>query len=81
MRQAHLAFSHLFHDRECVPVDLIDSLMCLGDEEWRFLPLWITGGCDDGSGGVFDSDVPNLEAGGFRGGKRGIGSVNANGEG
>ena len=73
--------SHLFHDRECVPVDLIDTLMCLSDEEWRFLPLWITGGCDDGSGGVFDSDVPNLEAGGFRGGKRGIGSVDGEGQG
>lgn len=27
-------------------------LMCLNDEEWKFLPIW-AGGLDDGSGGVF----------------------------
>jgi hypothetical protein len=49
--------------------------MCLNEDEWKYLPLW-AGGNDDGTGGVFDEvDVPNLEAGGFKGGKRGIGSV------
>lgn len=67
--------AHLFHDDNSLPTSLIDTLMCLNDEEWKYLPLW-AGGNDDGTGGVFDEvDVPNLEAGGFRGGKRGIGSV------
>ncbi len=58
-----------------LPTNLIDTLMCLNDDEWKYLPLW-AGGNDDGTGGVFDEvDVPNLEAGGFRGGKRGIGHV------
>lgn len=39
-------------------------LVCLGDEEWRFMPLW-AGGMDDGSGGVFGEFVapppPNRE--------------------
>ena len=71
---------HLFHGDSQLPVNLVDTLLCLEDEEWKYLPLW-AGGCDDGTGGVFDEvDVPNLEAGGFKGGKRGIGNVNvANG--
>lgn len=31
-------------------------LVCLGDEEWQFMPLW-AGGLDDGSGGVFGEFV------------------------
>ena len=41
---------------------LVDVLGCLGDSEWKFLPLW-AGGCDDGSGGVYESDHPNASAG------------------
>ena len=64
---------HFFRDNEVPPTDLIDSLMSLGDEEWKYLPLW-AGGCDDGSGGVFnDLEPPILEAGGFDGGTRGLG--------
>lgn len=64
---------HFFHDQEVPPTDLIDSLMSLSDEEWKYLPLW-AGGCDDGSGGVFnDLEPPILEAGGFDGGTRGLG--------
>ena len=67
--------AHLFHGDNLLPTNLIDTLMCLNDDEWKYLPLW-AGGNDDGSGGVFDEvDVPNLEAGGFKGGKRGMGSV------
>jgi hypothetical protein len=70
--------SHLFHGEHRLPTDLIDTLMCLNDDEWKYLPLW-AGGNDDGTGGVFDEvDVPNLEAGGFKGGKRGIYSVGDN---
>jgi hypothetical protein len=69
---------HLFHDEHRLPTSLIDTVMCLNDDEWKYLPLW-AGGNDDGTGGVFDEvDVPNLEAGGFKGGKRGIYSVGDN---
>jgi hypothetical protein len=69
--------AHLFHGDNLLPTNLIDNLLCLNDDEWKYLPLW-AGGNDDGTGGVFDEvDVPNLEVGGFKGGKRGIGSVRA----
>ncbi|KAF7869988.1 hypothetical protein EAF04_004772 [Stromatinia cepivora] len=35
---------------------LIDTLLCLTDNEWQYLPLW-AGGNDDGSGGVTSADV------------------------
>ncbi|ETN41970.1 uncharacterized protein HMPREF1541_03909 [Cyphellophora europaea CBS 101466] len=66
--------AHIFHESFSMPTDLIDHVFCLTDEEWKFLPLSV-GGFDDGTGGVFDETIPNLEAGGFRGGKRGIGKV------
>ena len=63
---------HLFHGVQQTPIDLIDTLVCLDEDEWKFLPLW-AGGYDDGEGGVFDEvDVPNDDAAGFKGGKRGI---------
>ncbi len=68
-----LLAAHFFRDNEVPPTDLIDSLTSLTDGEWKYLPLW-AGGCDDGSGGVFnDIDVPSLETGGFDGGQRGLG--------
>ena len=68
-----LSASHLFQDRDVPPTNLIGTLMCLSDAEWKYLPLW-AGGNDDGSGGVFDDmEVPILEVGGFAGGKRGLG--------
>ena len=39
------------------PLSLSDFLVCLEDSEFKYLPLW-AGGCDDGSGGVYDDDVP-----------------------
>ncbi|KAL0639757.1 hypothetical protein Q9L58_001072 [Maublancomyces gigas] len=54
-------------------------LVCLGDEEWQFMPLW-AGGMDDGSGGVFGEFVapppPNREEDGTKIGleqERGLG--------
>lgn len=46
------------------PLDVVltDTLLCLEDSEWKYLPLW-AGGNDDGSGGVFDDSVPLAEAG------------------
>lgn len=41
---------------------LTDTLLCLTDEEWKFLPLW-AGGNEDGSGGVFAPMIPPAPAG------------------
>lgn len=70
---------HLFHSEQAPPIDLVDTMVCLDDNEWKYLPLW-AGGLDDGKGGVFDEvHVPNDDAAGFRGGKRGIKGVSLNG--
>lgn len=37
-------------------VELINTLVCLDDPEFKYLPLW-AGGCDDDSGGVFNDEV------------------------
>ena len=64
---------HLFHGTSQVPVNKCDFVLALTDAEWKFLPLWVQDGCDDGTGGVFEDAIPNLEGnGGFRGGKRGM---------
>lgn len=48
-----------------VPFDIVDTLVCLQEDEFKFQPLW-AGGFDDGTGGVFDDQsVPILEEGGF----------------
>lgn len=36
---------------------LTNTLVSLTEAEWKFLPLW-AGGNDDGSGGVFNDDIP-----------------------
>lgn len=52
------------HTRE-MPLELTDTLTCLTDHEYKFLPLWAEGN-DDGSGGVFtDHDIPIQDADGF----------------
>jgi len=43
-------------------VALTDTLLCLGSEEFKYLPLW-AGGDDDDSGGVFDDTIPVAVAG------------------
>ena len=40
---------------------LSNCLRCLTDDEWKYLPLW-AGGNDDGSGGVFDDEIPIPDA-------------------
>ncbi|MCJ1425459.1 hypothetical protein MMC29_003358 [Sticta canariensis] len=42
---------------QCLELALTNTLVSLTDAEWKFLPLW-AGGNDDGSGGVFNDDVP-----------------------
>lgn len=47
------------------PFELVDTLTCLDDGEYRYLALW-AGGNDDGTGGVFtDHNIPVIEQGGF----------------
>ncbi|KAJ0415211.1 hypothetical protein BJY00DRAFT_293883 [Aspergillus carlsbadensis] len=43
---------------------LTDTLTCLTDKEFKYLPLW-AGGCDDGTGGVYAEQPPLAESGGF----------------
>ncbi|KAI4246763.1 MAG: hypothetical protein L6R40_001792 [Gallowayella cf. fulva] len=38
------------------------TLVCLDEAEWKYLPMY-AGGLDDGSGGVFNDDVPLAETG------------------
>lgn len=45
-----------------IDVAVTDTLLCLSDEEFKYLPLW-AGGDDDDSGGVFDPAIPVAIAG------------------
>ncbi|KAI4179755.1 MAG: hypothetical protein L6R41_007650 [Letrouitia leprolyta] len=42
--------------------DMTLTLVCLDQSEWKYLPLF-AGGLDDGSGGVFNDDVPPADVG------------------
>ena len=42
---------------QSIELRLTNTLVSLTDAEWKFLPLW-AGGNDDGSGGVFNDDIP-----------------------
>ena len=46
------------------PLDLglTDTLICLEETEWKYLPIWANGN-DDGTGGVFDDEVPFADSG------------------
>ena len=56
---------HIWQNDDKLPTGLMDTLMCLDEGSWKYLPLW-AGGNDDGTGGVFDeTNVPALESGGF----------------
>ena len=48
--------------KEELDVRITNTLVCLEDSEWKYLPLW-AGGNDDGSGGVFNDDVPLADRG------------------
>ena len=41
---------------------IVNTLVCLEDSEWKYLPLW-AGGNDDGSMGVYNDDLPTAEHG------------------
>jgi len=52
-------------DIHVISLDATDTLTCLGDNQFQFLPLW-AGGNDDGTGGVFtDPNIPIMSNGGF----------------
>ncbi|PVH77237.1 hypothetical protein DL98DRAFT_274703 [Cadophora sp. DSE1049] len=46
--------------------DICDTLLCLGEEEYKYLPLWANG-LNDGTGGVFEEAIPPAERGGAMG--------------
>ncbi|KAL4946781.1 hypothetical protein BDV06DRAFT_181531 [Aspergillus oleicola] len=51
-------------NRDEMTYDLTDTLTCLREREFKYLPLW-AGGCDDGTGGVYAEQVPFAETDGF----------------
>jgi len=46
--------------------DICDTLLCLGEDEYKYLPLWANG-LNDGTGGVFEEAIPPAERGGAMG--------------
>jgi hypothetical protein len=44
-------------DSEPIDLALSNTLVCLTENEMKYLPLW-AGGCDDDSSGVFSGDIP-----------------------
>jgi hypothetical protein len=65
--EVSIELSNVCHDMldkgEMEFASICDTLLCLSDEEFKYLPLW-AGGLDDGSGGVFQDFVPPAERGG-----------------
>ena len=47
---------------DAVPVVYPEWLLCLTEDEYKFLPLWASG-MDDGSGGAFQEEIPLIEKG------------------
>ena len=43
-------------------IGIANTLVCLEDSEWKYLPLW-AGGNDDGSMGVYNDDLPTAQHG------------------
>ena len=43
-------------------IGITNTLVCLEDTEWKYLPLW-AGGYDDDTGGVFDEQLPAPDLG------------------
>lgn len=48
--------------KESLDLGIVNTLVCLDDSEWKYLPLW-AGGNDDGSNGVYNDDLPTAENG------------------
>ena len=48
--------------KEPLELGIVNTLVCLEESEWKYLPLW-AGGNDDGSMGVYNDDLPTAEHG------------------
>ena len=48
--------------KEPLELGIVNTLICLEESEWKYLPLW-AGGNDDGSMGVYNDDLPTAEHG------------------
>lgn len=48
--------------KESLDLGIVNTLVCLEDSEWKYLPLW-AGGNDDESMGVYNDDIPTAEHG------------------
>lgn len=57
-----LRSSDLGCQTESLDLGIVNTLVCLEDSEWKYLPLW-AGGNDDGSNGVYNDDLPTAEHG------------------
>ena len=57
-----LQFSDEFAREEPHEIGITNTLVCLEDSEWKYLPLW-AGGNDDGTGGVFIEHPPTADLG------------------
>ncbi len=58
-----LQSSDTYMREEPLEIGITNTLVCLADSEWKYLPLW-AGGNDDGSGGVY-IDQPDTADLGF----------------
>ncbi|EKD17467.1 hypothetical protein MBM_04328 [Drepanopeziza brunnea f. sp. 'multigermtubi' MB_m1] len=58
--------SELLSYNEMERPSICDTLLCLSDDEYKYLPLW-AGGLDDDSGGVYEMELPPVERGGAAG--------------
>lgn len=54
-----LGSNHIYSPLE---LELTDTLVCLEDAEYKYLPIWANGN-DDGSGGVYNDEVPSAYGG------------------
>ncbi|KAI9756903.1 MAG: hypothetical protein M4579_003657 [Chaenotheca gracillima] len=61
-KSVHMICERVLGNSVAFDPGVTDSLLCLEDGEFQFLPLW-AGGNDDGSGGVFGPSIPNAVAG------------------
>ena len=48
--------------KEPFELGIVNTLVCLEESEWKYLPLW-AGGNDDGSMGVYNEDLPTADHG------------------
>ena len=60
--ESKLRYTDCNQRKEPHEIGITNTLVCLSDDEWKYLPLW-AGGLDDGSGGVFNDHIPGDQIG------------------